>query len=103
MNFPACPANACHVSDLLTKGLGRRPIEVLAADNYLAVFEDEEVVRAIMPDQTLLAQLDLQVVIITAPGVKVDFASRFFRAKIRRTGRPCYRVSKLHVSTLLSK
>lgn len=81
MNFPACPAVACHVPELLTKGLGRRPIEVLAADNYLAVFENEKVVRAIMPDQTLLAQLDLVGVIITAPGVKVDFVSRFFAPK----------------------
>ena len=47
----------------------------------MAVFESEDIVRAIRPDQALLAQLDLRGVIITAPGVEVDFVSRFFAPK----------------------
>lgn len=82
MNFPACPAVTCKPSELLTKGLGQHPIEVLAADDYMAVFENEETVRAIIPDQALLAQLDLRGVIITAPGIEVDFVSRFFAPKV---------------------
>ncbi|ADL55531.1 PhzF family phenazine biosynthesis protein [Gallionella capsiferriformans] len=81
MDFPACPAVPCAMSELLTRGLGRRPVEVLAADDYMAVFESEDIVRAIRPDQALLAQLDLRGVIITAPGVEVDFVSRFFAPK----------------------
>lgn len=81
MDFPACPAVPCDMSVLLTRGLGRRPIELLAADDYMAVFESEDIVRAIRPDQALLAQLDLRGVIITAPGVEVDFVSRFFAPK----------------------
>lgn len=81
MDFPARPAAPCEVSELLIKGLGQNPIEVLAADDYMAVFESEEIVRAIKPDLALLAQLDLRGVIITAPGVEVDFASRFFAPK----------------------
>lgn len=81
MDFPACPPIPCAASDLLIKGLGQTPVEVLAADDYLLVFESEAIVRAIVPDQALLAQLDLRGVIITAPGMKFDFVSRCFAPK----------------------
>lgn len=81
MDFPTCPASPCEVPEILTQALGHRPIEVLAADDYLVVFESEEVVRSIVPAQFLLAQLDLRGVIITAPGTDVDFVSRFFAPK----------------------
>lgn len=81
MDFPACPPIPCIASDLLIKGLGQTPVEVLAADDYLLVFESEASVRAIVPDQALLAQLDLRGVIITAPGMEFDFVSRFFAPK----------------------
>jgi predicted PhzF superfamily epimerase YddE/YHI9 len=53
----------------------------LAADDYLAVFDDEATIRAITPNQALLSQLDLRGVIVTAPGSDVDFVSRFFAPK----------------------
>lgn len=81
MNFPACPPTPCKLSETLAKGLGQRPVEVLAADDYLAVFDSEATVRAITPDMVLLGQLDLRGVIITAPGTDVDFVSRFFAPK----------------------
>jgi PhzF family phenazine biosynthesis protein len=81
MDFPACPPRSCEISETLAQGLGQRPIEVLAADDYLAVFDSEATVRAIAPNQALLAQLDLRGVAITAPGVDVDFVSRFFAPK----------------------
>lgn len=81
MDFPACPPKSCGLPEILAKGLGQRPLEVLAADDYLAVFDSEAAVRAIMPDLALLNQLDLRGVIITAPGTEVDFVSRFFAPK----------------------
>lgn len=81
MNFPACPPTPHEISETLTKGLGQRPIEVLAADDYLALYDSEAIVRAITPNQVLLCQLDLRGVIITAPGTDVDFVSRFFAPK----------------------
>ncbi|ARU31578.1 isomerase [Sulfuriferula sp. AH1] len=81
MNFPARLLRPCNVIETLVKGLGQRPVEVLAADDYLAVFDSEAIVRAIMPDQNLLAQLDLRGVIVTAPGTDTDFVSRFFAPK----------------------
>lgn len=81
MDFPACPPTPREISQILAEGLGRHPIEVLAADDYLAVFDSEATVRSITPNQALLGQLDLRGVIITAPGVDVDFVSRFFAPK----------------------
>ena len=81
MDFPACPPTRCALPDLLAEGLGQRPLEVWAADDYLAVFDSEATVRAITPNQVLLSQLDLRCVVITAPGTAVDFVSRVFGPK----------------------
>jgi PhzF family phenazine biosynthesis protein len=82
MDFPANKLTLCEISDTLVQGLGVRPVEVLADDDYLAVFDSEATVRAITPNQALLSQLDLRGVIVTAPGADVDFVSRFFAPKI---------------------
>lgn len=81
MDFPARPPVACPPPDVLVEALGKRPVEVLSADDYLAVFDSEEVVRTINPDYGLLGRLDLRGVIVTAPGGDVDFVSRFFAPK----------------------
>ncbi len=81
MDFPALPPRPCDCPEILAAGLGHPPVEVLAADDYVAVFENEETVRNISPDQSLLLRLDLRGVIVTAPGRDVDFVSRFFAPK----------------------
>jgi len=78
MDFPARPPTACTPPKGLLEGLDRRPIQVLAADDYMVVFENEAAVRAVTPDHTKLRALDLRGVIVTAPGQDVDFVSRFF-------------------------
>jgi len=82
MDFPVLPTTSCKVSENIVKALGARPIELLAADDYVAVFDSEATVRAIKPNHALLDQLDLRGVIVTAPGINVDFVSRFFAPKI---------------------
>lgn len=82
MDFPACPPTFCPIPDILIKALGVCPIEVLAGDDYLAVFDSEATVRALAPNLDLLGQLDLRGVIATAPGNEVDFVSRFFAPKL---------------------
>lgn len=81
MNFPACPPSPCGIPENLIQALGHQPIEVFMADDYMAVFGHEEIIRSISPNQTLLSQLDLRGVIITAPGIEIDFVSRFFAPK----------------------
>lgn len=81
MNFPAISSKPCTPPSALIEGLGQHPVEILAADDYVAVFDNEEVIRSISPDFTKLNELDLRGVIVTAPGNDVDFVSRFFAPK----------------------
>jgi PhzF family phenazine biosynthesis protein len=81
MNLPSCLPSTCEISEILIQALGVLPIEVLPADDYLAVFDSEATVLAIVPNHALLSQLDLRGVIVTAPGSNVDFVSRFFAPK----------------------
>jgi predicted PhzF superfamily epimerase YddE/YHI9 len=60
------------------EGLRTKPREVLKGRDYFAVFEREEDVRAIDPDFQVIAELDAQGVIVTAPGNDCDFVSRYF-------------------------
>jgi PhzF family phenazine biosynthesis protein len=81
MDFPSRPPAPRAQIKALTTAIGRTPLEVLVADDYLAVFDSEATVRAIMPNHALLSKLDLRGVIVTAPGTDVDFVSRFFAPK----------------------
>ncbi|MBN2355679.1 PhzF family phenazine biosynthesis protein, partial [candidate division KSB1 bacterium] len=66
----------------LVIGLGKKPLEVLSADDYLAVYETEQEVLALQPDFKMLSRLELRGICITAPGEQVDFVSRFFAPKL---------------------
>lgn len=81
LDFPVMEASPCPPSDTLLRALGKNPQEVLAARDYLVVYENEGAIRNIQPDFALLKQLDRMGVIITSPGVTADFVSRFFAPK----------------------
>lgn len=81
MDFPATPAQVYPAPTALLAGLKRKPIEVLAADDYFAVYESEDDIRSLAPDLAELSKLDRRGVCITAPGKSVDFVSRFFGPK----------------------
>lgn len=78
MDFPALPPAPVAAPTDLLEGLGADPVDVLAADDYLAVFDSEAAIRAIRPNHAALERLDLRGVIVTAPGDGFDFVSRFF-------------------------
>ncbi len=78
MNFPSRPPQPCGETPALVKALGGNPKEVLAARDYMVVYETEAEVRALEPNMERLAELDRFAVIVTAPGEKSDFVSRFF-------------------------
>ena len=78
LDFPARPPAACEAPTALLRGLGTAPKAVLKSRDYLAVYESEAVVAGLTPDMAALAQVDALGVIATAPGVSVDFVSRFF-------------------------
>jgi PhzF family phenazine biosynthesis protein len=78
LDLPSLPPKACEPMQALVDGLDREPVEILAATNFLCVFDREEDVRDLTPDFARLAHCDPYGVIITAPGKKVDFVSRYF-------------------------
>ncbi len=78
LDFPARPGRPEIAPSALAEGLGREPKEVFKARDWMAVFESEEEVRALRPKFEALASLPGGTVIATAPGVEVDFVSRFF-------------------------
>ncbi|MDC0358908.1 PhzF family phenazine biosynthesis protein, partial [Oligoflexia bacterium] len=78
MDFPAQPAEACEAPDKLIAGLGKTPQLILAAEDYLAVYESQRDVEELEPNFNLLRELPLRGVIASAPGVAVDFVSRCF-------------------------
>ncbi len=47
-------------------------------DDYLAILENEEKIRQLAPDFTILSRLPSRGLIVSAPGVDVDFVSRGF-------------------------
>ncbi len=82
LDFPSQPGTLCEPPRALVEGLGCEPSEVLASENYMAVFEREEDIVAISPNLEALTQLDLSGVIATAQGKDVDFVSRYFAPKV---------------------
>ena len=78
LDFPSRPPKACEVPDMLIKGLGAEPREVLKSRDYFVVFDSAGDVMDLRPDFQLLNQVDSLGIIITAKGEQVDFVSRFF-------------------------
>lgn len=83
MDFPALSPHACGTPAALVQGLGAPPREVLAASDYIAVYESEDEIRTLKPDFMKLQALDLRGVVATAPGRDADFVSRCFYPKLR--------------------
>jgi PhzF family phenazine biosynthesis protein len=78
MDLPARPPGPCEPHPDLLSALGGEPEKVLAARDYLVVYRSEAEVRALTPDLERLKEIDRFAVIVTGPGEKVDFVSRFF-------------------------
>jgi PhzF family phenazine biosynthesis protein len=79
LDFPSRPPAPCAMSEKLAAALGRRPAALLAARDYLAVYDSADDIAALTPDFAALAALDRFAVIVTAPGTGgTDFVSRYF-------------------------
>ena len=83
MDFPASMPEVVQPPNSLMAGLGREPKKVLAAFDYIAVFDREDEIESLNPDFSKWLDLNLRGVVITAPGIEVDFVSRCFFPKLR--------------------
>jgi PhzF family phenazine biosynthesis protein len=78
MDFPSQPPAECPAPPELAAALGKDPVEVLASEDFFAVFSCEEDILGLNPDMRALSELSLRGTIVTAPGKQADFVSRFF-------------------------
>ena len=93
LDFPSRPPERVPADPAIGRALGREPVELLAARDYMAVFPGADDVRALAPDMGLLRKLDKKAVIVTAPGTgDVDFVSRFFAPGLRHRRGPRHRL-----------
>ena len=82
LDLPVRPTEPCEPPEALIRALGCRPLETRRARAYLAVMESESAVRDLQPDLRAVEELEAAGVIVTAPGLEVDFVSRYFAPKL---------------------
>ncbi len=82
MDFPSRPPKNINNIDLLNEALGKKPKELLAHRDLIAVFENQDDVISINPNMEKLKKLDYPSVVITSKGSKSDFVSRNFAPKL---------------------
>ena len=81
MNFPSQPRAPCEIPKELENALNNRPAACLRAEDYIVIYENEEDITALTPDNDFMKKLDLRGVITTSRSKKYDFVLRFFAPK----------------------
>jgi len=83
LDFPADPPEKIDSHQTLIDAIGKHPVESYRGNSdYLLVYDTQKDIEDISPDFSLLAEIDLRGIIVTAPGKKTDFVSRFFAPKL---------------------
>lgn len=79
LNFPVDSLTELSLKPEFAFGLSRGPSKVYKGKtDYLFVYDTEADIRALQPDFEALKIHSVRGIIVTAPGEKVDFVSRFF-------------------------
>lgn len=83
LDFPLQIPQSSDMPPLLAKALSIRPHACLRALDHIAVFDNEDQIRTLQADMSLLKQLGLRGVAVTAPAREPDkdFVVRFFAPK----------------------
>lgn len=82
LDFPSQPPIPCNIPKNLVAALGAQPEEVFSAEDLLVVFGSQNHLEKLTPDFNLLKSLPLRGLIVTSPGIEVDFVSRCFYPKL---------------------
>ena len=82
MNFPTYELHEIPVTDAMEKAFGVRPIKAVLGLDLVCVFESEEIVRKMNPNQELLLGIEGRIQNATALGVDTDCVSRSFCPKL---------------------
>ncbi|MDO4179502.1 MAG: PhzF family phenazine biosynthesis protein [Phascolarctobacterium sp.] len=82
MDFPTYELKEIPVTDAMEKAFGVRPVKAVLGLDLVCVFENEDIVRKMEPDQGLLLQIEGRIQNATAKGQDVDCISRSFCPKL---------------------
>ena len=82
MNFPTYELREIPVTDAMERAFGVRPIKAVLGLDLVCIFESEDQVRTMQPDQALLTQIDGRIQNATARGKETDCVSRSFCPKL---------------------
>ncbi len=84
LDFPSFGLKEIEATDELIKAVGKKPAKVWETQGYMAMllFESEEDIRTMEPDQSLLMDIPFDEIIVTAKGETSDFVSRLFAPRI---------------------
>lgn len=82
MNFPTYELSSIPVTDEMERAFGVRPVSAVLGLDLVCVFESEEQVRGMKPDQELLAAIPGRIQNATARGTETDCVSRSFCPKL---------------------
>ena len=78
LDFPSRPPEPAALPEAAGRAFGRAPLQAWRSRDLMLVYETEAEVRALVPEFATIASLADFGVIVTAPGERVDFVSRFF-------------------------
>lgn len=83
MDFPTDTLEEVQLFPGLIEGFNIKPIKAFKGKtDYMLVYDNEEQVKKLAPDMRVVAMIVARGIIVTAPGNKVDFVSRFFAPQI---------------------
>lgn len=82
MDFPTFELKEIPVTDEMEHAFGVRPVKAVLGLDLICVFESEQQVRSMSPDQQGLMQIEGRIQNATAKGVDTDCVSRSFCPKL---------------------
>ena len=82
MDFPTYELSEIPVTDAMERAFGIRPVRAVLGLDLVCIFENEEQVRTMQPDQALLKHIEGRIQNATARGKEVDCVSRSFCPKL---------------------
>lgn len=83
LDFPADTATPMALPEAIAGAVNRPPIQAFRGKtDLMLIYDSQEDVEALAPDFPRIAAMDARAVMVTAPGRKADFVSRFFAPRV---------------------
>ena len=82
MNFPTYELKEIPVTDAMERAFGARPVKAVLGLDLICIFDSEDTVRTMNPNQTLLAGIEGRIQNATSMGKETDCVSHSFCPKL---------------------